>query len=151
MLGKDEGRFMRIKPDEIEPLRESLRFLREHNTHIRSFWTSWERFQDLWHNIQVPAGGGTIKVRASRRKGRAAVEQTLGETLGDEEAALVIIDPREMPRVWAQVWAAENIGECVPRQEGNPVPGPPGQTPTARRPRRPERPPRRGRCRTPAT
>ena len=111
MLGKDEGRFLRIKPNEVEPLREALHFLREHNTHIRTFWTSWERFQDLWHNIQVPAGTGKLRVRAARRgRARAAVEQTLGETLGDEEAALVIIDPKEMPRVWAQVWAAENIG-----------------------------------------
>ena len=104
MLGKDEGRFLRIKPNEVEPLREALHFLRVHNTHIRTFWTSWERFQDLWHNIQVPAGTGELRVRAARRgRARAAVEQTLGETLGDEDAALVIIDPKEMPRVWAQV------------------------------------------------
>ncbi len=110
---------MRIKPNEIEPLREMLHFLRESNTHIRTFWTSWERFQDLWHNIQVPAGTGKLRVRARRTaRTRAAVEQTLGETLGDEEVALVIIDPKEMPRVWAQVWAAENIGECMPRPDG---------------------------------
>ena len=87
MLGKDEGRFLRIKPNEVEPLREALHFLREHNTHIRTFWTSWERFQDLWHNIQVPAGTGKLQVRAARRgraRARAAMEQTLGETLGEE-------------------------------------------------------------------
>ena len=72
MLGKNEGRFMHIKPDEVEPLRETLHYLREHNVHIRTFWTSWERFQDLWHNIQVPVGSGAVKVRASRRRGRAA-------------------------------------------------------------------------------
>ena len=105
MLGKNEGRFMHIKPDEVEPLRETLHYLREHNVHIRTFWTSWERSQDLWHNIQVPVGSGAVKVRASRRRGRAAVEQTLGETLGDEDEALVVIDPREMPRAWAQVCA----------------------------------------------
>ena len=107
MLAKDEGRFLHIRPNEIEPLRETLHFLRENNQHIRTFWTSWERFQDLWHNIQVPAGTGKLKVRAARRgrararAGRAAIEQTLGETLGEEEAALVIIDPKEMPRNWA--------------------------------------------------
>ena len=126
MLGKDEGRFLRIKPNEVGPLREMLHFLRDKNPHIRTFWTSWERFQDLWHNIQVPAGTGKIRVRAARTaRTRAAVEQTLGETLGDEDAALVIIDPKEMPRVWAQVWAAENIGACVPRPGG----GPPGDAP----------------------
>ena len=69
----------------------------------------------------MPVGTGSIKVRASRRKGRAAVEQTLGETLGDEEEALVVIDPREMPRAWAQVCAAENIGECVARPAEHPA------------------------------
>ena len=120
MLAKDEGRFLRIKPSEIEPLRESLHFLREKNVHVRTFWTSWEKFQNLWKNIQVPAGTGKLRVRASRggrARGRAGVEQTLGETLGEEEAALVIIDPKEMPRTWAEVGAAENIGECVPRPE----------------------------------
>ena len=37
MLAKDEGRFLRIKPSEIEPLRESLHFLREKNVHVRTF------------------------------------------------------------------------------------------------------------------
>ena len=40
MLGKDEGRFLRIKPNEVEPLREMLHFLRDKNPHIRTFLTS---------------------------------------------------------------------------------------------------------------
>ena len=37
------------------------------------------------------------------------------ETLGDEECALVIIDPKELPMTWAQVAAVERIGECRAR------------------------------------
>ena len=101
MLAKDEGRFLKIRADELEPLRNALHFLRQENIHIRQFWTSWERFHDLWHNIQVPAGSGGLRVRpakTSRRQQQAAVEQTIGETLGDEEVALVVIDPNELPR-----------------------------------------------------
>ena len=131
MLAKDEGRFLKVKPSEIEPLRESLHFLRTTNVHIRTFWTSWEKFQGLWHNLQVPAGSGKLRVRAGRHaraRARGAVEQTLGEMLGEEESALVIIDPREMPRNWAEIWAAENIGECYPRTGA--APGPEDQAET---------------------
>ena len=37
MLGRDEGRFLRIRPNEVEPLREALNFLRANNVHLRTF------------------------------------------------------------------------------------------------------------------
>ena len=40
MLAKNEGRFLKVKPSEIEPLREALRFLRKTSVRIRTFWTS---------------------------------------------------------------------------------------------------------------
>ena len=126
MLAKDEGRFLKVKPSEIEPLREALHFLRTTNVHIRNFWTSRERFEGLWHNLQVPASSGRLRVRAGRggrAQARAAVEHTLGEMLGEEEVALVIIDPREMPRGWTEIWAAEDIGECFPWTGGGAGPG----------------------------
>ena len=124
MLAKNEGRFLKVKPSEIEPLREALHFLRTTSVHIRTFWTSWEKFEGLWHNLQVPAGSGQLRVRpgrSGRAQAQAAVEHTLGEMLGEEEVALVIIDPREMPRNWTEIWAAENIGECYPRRAEAPA------------------------------
>lgn len=114
MLAKDEGKFFKMKSDEVDKLHESLYFLKEHNVHVRVFLTSWEQFSDLWHHIQVPAGDGKLRVRTTktRRRGKAAVEHALNETLGDEEAALVIIDPKEAPSSWAEVAAAAEIGEC---------------------------------------
>ena len=66
MLAKNEGRFLKVKPSEIEPLREALHFLRRTNVHIRTFWTSWEKFEGLWHNLQVP------RTSATASPGRAA-------------------------------------------------------------------------------
>ena len=56
------------------------------------------------------------------------MEHPLGEMLGEEEVALVIIDPREMPRNWTEIWAAENIGECFPRLGGDAGPGDQAET-----------------------
>ena len=50
-----------------------------------------------------------------------------GDPVG-EEVALVIIDPREMPRNWTEIWAAENIGECFPRTGSGAGPGDQAET-----------------------
>ena len=44
MVGTDDSSAQKIRPDEVEPLRESLNFLKENNQHIKEFLTNWERF-----------------------------------------------------------------------------------------------------------
>ena len=51
MVAKDEGRFFKIKANEVDSLREAFHHLKEHNVHIRKYLTSWERFHSLWRNI----------------------------------------------------------------------------------------------------
>ena len=42
MLGRDEGRMLRIREAEIKPLRECLIWLREHNPHVKHYLTNFE-------------------------------------------------------------------------------------------------------------
>ena len=46
MLGRDEGRVFKIRESEVEPLRECLSWLREHNPHVKHYLTNFEKFKD---------------------------------------------------------------------------------------------------------
>ena len=46
MLGRDEGRMLRIREAEIKPLCECLIWLREHNPHVKHYLTNFEKFKD---------------------------------------------------------------------------------------------------------
>ena len=122
MLGRDELRAYRVRAAEIEPLRECLVWLREQNPHFKSHWSKLERVGPLWAEVQaqIPQGRSNVPVRIRRNRAMdAAASVTIGETLGSEDAVLVLVDPEDLPRSWATLDAlAEPIGEAVPRASG---------------------------------
>ncbi len=135
MLGRDEGRFYRLRESEVEPLRECLLWLRTKNPHLRVYYSTAERFGALYEKLQtvVPLGSKEARVRIQRtRRVESAVEATLDDTLGSESAVLVIVDPAELPRSWASVDAlAEGIGEAEYRVSlDGPESGSPDETAT---------------------
>ena len=87
------------------------------NPHVRLLMTNFERFGELYGEIQtlVPPGCKRAQVRAQRTaRLSAAVSDTmeLQDTVGDEEAVLVVVDPQELPRTWASLdQLGEQIGE----------------------------------------
>ena len=126
MLGRDEGRVFRLRATELEPLRECMQWLKEHNPHCKLYWTNAKRFGSLYEKLQavVPRGNKDVPVRVARsRHVESAVAATLGETLGSEEAVLVVVDPAESPRNWATIDAfAEAIGDATYRASVEPAP-----------------------------
>ena len=117
MLCKDEGRLYRVASAEFEDVRKCQLWLRQHNPHVRLLMTNLERFGQLYGQIQslVPPGRKTAQVRVQRTaRLSAAISDTmeLQDTIGDEEAVLVVVDPQELPRTWASVdLLGEQIGE----------------------------------------
>ena len=47
MFGRDGGQFYKIRESEVEPLRECLLWLREHNPHVKHYLTKFEKFQEI--------------------------------------------------------------------------------------------------------
>ena len=79
--------------------------------------TNFERFGELYGQLQAlaPPGCKRTQVRVQRTaRLSAAISDTmeLQDTIGDEEAVLVVVDPQELPRTWASVdLLGEQIGE----------------------------------------
>jgi hypothetical protein len=70
MLHKDEGQFCKIRASEVEPLRETLMWLRENNPHFQAYWTNAERFIELYGQFQavLPRTDGSVPVRLCRTR-----------------------------------------------------------------------------------
>ena len=121
VLGKDEGEWLKLKPDEAACLKECLWFLREHNPHFRQFLTVWEAYafpNGCVHSV-VPTGHGDTPVQPARGGARRQrrVETRIADTLGNDEVALVVIDPAEGPRTWAEIENTDpTIGEAAGRR-----------------------------------
>ena len=103
MLAKDESRLFRVKATDVEDVRKCLLWLRAKNVHVRLLMTNLERFGDLYSKIQmlVSLGRKDTPVRIVRSpRAQAAVEESLQlkDTIGAEEAVLVLVDPAELPR-----------------------------------------------------
>ena len=117
MLCRDEGRLYRVPAAEFDDVRKCQLWLRANNPHVRLLMTNFERFGELYGKIQtlVPPGCKRTQVRVQRTaRLSAAVSDTmeLQDTVGDEEAVLVVVDPQELPRTWASLdLLAEQIGE----------------------------------------
>ena len=79
--------------------------------------TNFERFGQLYGEIKtvVPPGRTTAQVRVQRTtrlSARMSDALELQDTIGDEEAVLVVVDPQELPRTWATFdLLSERIGE----------------------------------------
>ena len=102
MLCKDEGRLYRVPAAEFDDVRKCQLWLRENNPHVRVLMTNLERFGQLYGQIQtlVPPGRKHTQVRVQRTtRLSAAMSDTmdLQDTIGDEEAVLVVVDPLEFP------------------------------------------------------
>ena len=123
MLAKDEGRLFRVKAADFADVRSCLLWLRQKNPHVRLLMTNLEGFGDLHSKIQtfVPLGRKYTPVRIVRSpRAVAAAEESLQlkDTIGAEEAVLVLVDPAELPRTWASLGLlSERIGERTYRAE----------------------------------
>ena len=100
MLCRDEGRLYRVPAAEFDDARTCQLWLRHHNPHVRLLMTNFERFGELCGQIQalVPPGCKRTQVRVQRTaRLSAAISDTmeLQDTVGDEEAVLVVVDPQE--------------------------------------------------------
>jgi hypothetical protein len=117
MLAKDEGRLFRVKAADFADVRECLLWSCQNNPHVRLLMTNLERFGDLYAKIQtlIPLGRKDTPVRIVRSpRAAAAVAEAmhLQDTIGSEEAVLVVVDPSELPRTWASLdLLSEKIGE----------------------------------------
>ena len=111
MLARDEGRLFRVKTADFEDVRSCLLWLRQKNPHVRLLMTNLERFGALYANIQtlIPLGRKDTPVRIVRSpRAAAAVSEAmqLQDTIGSEEAVLVVVDPSELARTWAMCSAS---------------------------------------------
>ena len=117
MLGKDEGRLYRVPTAEFEVVQKCQLWLRANNPHVRSLMTNLERFGELYKRMQtlIPQCRKDVQVRIQRTRHVCATMSEaleLEDTIGDEEAVLVVVDPQELPRTWASVdILREQIGE----------------------------------------
>ena len=123
MLAKDEGRLFCVKATEFEDVRKCLLWLRAKNVHVRLLMKNLEKLGDLYSKIQslVTLGRKDTPVRIVRSpRAVAATEESLQlkDTIGAEEAVLVLVDPAELPRTWASLdLLSERIGEGTYRAE----------------------------------
>ena len=65
-----------------------------------------ERFGLLYQKLQalLPQGDARIPLRVARNRATTdTLEQVIGDTLQDEDAVLVVLDPGEFPKSWAVV------------------------------------------------
>ena len=129
MLSGDAAAFGRIRGSgrvraaEVEPFRECLLWLRHNNPHMQIFLSNAEQFVSLYQTLQslLPQGQTAAPVRLRRTsRAMAAVESTLGETLGAETDVLVVVDPVDLPRGFYSVDVlAEQIGDAAYRAESS--------------------------------
>ena len=123
MLAKKRGRLFRAKATDFEDVRKCLLWLRAKNVHVPLLMTNLERFGALYSKIQtlVPLGRNDTPVRIVRSpRALAAVEESLHskDTIGAEEAVLVLVDPAELPQTWASLdLLSEKICEGTYRAE----------------------------------
>ncbi len=119
MLGKNEGRLFRLRAAEVEDVRSCQVWLRKHNPHVQLLLTNAERFDSLYTHLQtvIPEGRNDAPIRIKRSPRLTAnVESAIGTTLGEEQAVLVVVDPKELPRNYVSVDVlAEKIGDSTYR------------------------------------
>ena len=98
-----------------------MQFLKAKNPHFKVFWANVERFGLLYQKLQalLPQGDARVPVRVTRNRVTTdALEQVIGDTLQDEDAVLVVLDPGEFPKSWAVVNSlADVVGSASYRVE----------------------------------
>ena len=121
MMDRNEASWCEIRADEVPVLRECLRWLKQNNPHVRQYFTNAERFGIMQRKLSslLPQGDFSTPMRVMRNKATAeAVESTIGATLNDEDAVLVILDPDQFPTSWATVdELADAVGNATLRVE----------------------------------
>ena len=102
VLNKRDGQFMGLSPGELEAWHECLCWLREpgNNKVLRLYGTQYEKLvaacgvldKALRSRGVLPEGHTRAKIRWSGRFGRDVREGTLGDTLGQDRAGVVVVD-----------------------------------------------------------
>ena len=129
MLNRNNGDFMRLKPDELDAEHECLAWCRQDdiNAVFTFFGTTFEAFHracsELMTKIRRADGpkrrlrikpvidGGSLRVRicASRTESRVSKEVALGETLGDDAHAMVVVDAGGYPLTYDALTVIESV------------------------------------------
>ena len=123
MMDRNEASWCEIRAEEVPILKECLRWLKKNNPHVRQYYTNAERFGDLLKTLAstVPQGDLNTPMRLLRTsRVSQAVEHTIGDTLHEESAVLMILDPDQFPSSWAEVGElADVVGNAELRVESD--------------------------------
>ena len=121
MLDRTDTPWKEIRAEEVPYLRECLKWLKTENPHVRQFWTLLERFGINLKQIRnlLPEGDLQTPIQISRRQQTTNTDQdTLESTLNEESCALVVLEPEQFPKAWAEVsLLADKVGSASFRVE----------------------------------
>lgn len=117
LLNKTSGRFMHLTPAETDALHEVMTWLRVpgHNRILTFFSTIYESFQqacrtlvDRFQNV-IPEGSVRARIRATRRESHDPKEGVLGDTMGEEGVAMVVVDSAGHPMKYDALKVFESV------------------------------------------
>ena len=103
VLQKQSGKFMGLRPQELNSLHEILCWgmQRGNNNILAWFGNTLEDFTNSCRSLLgqkfthvLPKGSNLVKIRVSAKQKLKAKEGTLGQTLGDEPSGMVVVDLR---------------------------------------------------------
>ena len=118
VLGRRNGQFLKgLRPKEVESIREILVWGRQslNNKVLQFYGSELEKFDNACRTFMskiksvLPQGCPRARIRATSREIRQPREGTLGETLGEENSGLVVVDPEGQPLKYNQMSALESI------------------------------------------
>ena len=103
VLEKKSGKFMGLKPQELDALHEILCWGMERGNNPILAWFG-NVLGDLTHSCRalgkkftqvLPKGSNLARIRVSAKQRLHAKEGNLGQTLGDEQTGIVVAAPRK--------------------------------------------------------
>ena len=117
VLNKNSGKFMGLKPEELDAEHECLTWGRQHgnNPILEFFGTTFEAFHSACSTLMskiktvIPEGSPRARIRATRREFRVPKEGELGETLGEEAHGMVVVDAGGHPLKYDALSVMESI------------------------------------------
>ena len=113
VLNKRDGKFLGLSKEELEAWHECLCWLREpgHNELLRLYGTQYEKLVSACNVLDstlrsrgvLPEGAPRAKIRWSKKFGPEVKAGTLSETLGKEQAGVVVVDASCHPMTYKGV------------------------------------------------
>ena len=106
VLGKNDGKYLKIRASELQALHECLAWLREYNPHLQAFWSNVEKFGLFFgsRSCLFTIADKAAPVSSGRKQQRRGAQtENLGSTIGHDEAALAVFDPQQFPKNWHEI------------------------------------------------